>query len=189
MYRESLAISLDAYGDEHPETAFTLGNLASAILQQGELEEAEQLYRKALKIRREKLSANSPLVATSLLGLGQVLVGKNKPADAEPLLRDALAITTNARPKGHWRMGVCQSVLGECLTALEMFEEAEHLLLRGHDVLVSSKGESSLQTIAARNRIVVLYTKWEKPKKANSWSEASQAVPSEDSIRVKLGPP
>lgn len=56
-----------------------------------------------------------------------------------------------------------------------MFEEAEDLLLRGLDALVSSNGKNNLQTKAARERIIVLYTKWNRPKKADAWRDVSQA--------------
>ena len=137
--------------------------------------EAEELYRKALDIRRKKLPPDSPLTAYPLLGLGKVLVDRDKPADAEPLLREALAISTSTRPKGHWRIALGPSVLGECLTALGMFEEAEDLLLRSHDELVGSRGKDNLQTIAARERIIALFTKWNNPKEADAWRDASQA--------------
>ena len=56
-----------------------------------------------------------------------------------------------------------------------MFEEAEDLLLRGLDALVGSKGKNNLQTIAARERIIVLYTKWKRPKKADALRDTPPA--------------
>ncbi len=72
-------------------------------------------------------------------------------------------------------IAVCQSVLGECLTALGMFEEAEDLRLRSHDLLLSSKRKNDLQTTAARKRIISLDGKWNRPKKTDAWRGASQA--------------
>ncbi len=173
MYRASLNISLNAYGEDHPETAYTLGNLASALLQQGEMDEAETLYRKALEIRRRKLAPESPLLTRPLLGLGKISLKKAKPADAEPLLREALAVSTAGYPKGHRMIAVCQSVLGECLTARGVFEEAEDLLLRGYQGLAGTKGEPH-QTLAARRRIMALYAAWGQPERAGTWEEALQ---------------
>jgi len=56
-----------------------------------------------------------------------------------------------------------------------MFEEAEELMLSSHDALVHSKGKNDRQTKAARKRIIALYSKWRRPKKADAWREGSRA--------------
>ena len=59
--------------------------------------------------------------------------------------------------------------------ALGMFEEAEPLLLSSYDDLVGKSGKDSRHAIAARDRIIALYTKSGRPEKADAWRMAAQA--------------
>jgi tetratricopeptide (TPR) repeat protein len=124
LYRQSLAIdrkvsalmsgclfhrtSCQVYGDEHPEVATNLNNLAALLAAQGKYDEAEPLYQQSLAIDR-KVSAlmsdclfhrtscqvygdEHPDVATDLNNLAALLEAQGKYDDAEPLYWQSLAI-------------------------------------------------------------------------------------------------
>ena len=78
---------------------------------------------------------NHPGVAGSLIVLGKNLVQQEKFDEAEPLLRECLAIRQKALPPDHWRIYSAMSILGECLTGLGQWAEAEPLLLDGYQGL------------------------------------------------------
>lgn len=50
LYRQALHIREVCQGQEHPDCAASLNNMAAALHSDGELDEAEVLYRRALRI-------------------------------------------------------------------------------------------------------------------------------------------
>ena len=52
-------------------------------------------------------------------------------------------------------------MLGECLTALGRFDEAETLLLGSYDRLKAAQSESGNETLDALRRTVKLYESWD----------------------------
>ena len=55
MFEESLAIRKKMLGEEHPDVADSLNNLASLYKNQGKYDEAEKMYNEALAIRKKML--------------------------------------------------------------------------------------------------------------------------------------
>merc|ERR1719326_2599825 len=73
MLRDALAIRKSALGDNHPNVATSLSNLAAVLKDQGKLAEAEPMYRDALAVWKSALGENHPHVATALGNLGVLL--------------------------------------------------------------------------------------------------------------------
>ena len=82
MLRRALEIRKKVLGENHPDVARSLGNLAGLLQAQNKLAEAEPLYRRAIAIRKSTLGENHPDVATSLRNLG-VLLDKKREGFAE----------------------------------------------------------------------------------------------------------
>jgi tetratricopeptide (TPR) repeat protein len=100
--------SCKVLGEEHPDVATSLNNLAVLLKTQGKYDEAEPLYRQSLAIDR-KVSAfmsvwlfhrtscqvygdEHPDVAGDLNNLAELLKAQGKYDDAEPLYQQSLAI-------------------------------------------------------------------------------------------------
>ncbi len=66
-------------------------------------------------------------------------------------------------------MGVPKSLLGETLTALGRYDEAERLLLEAHGVLKDIPGQQRREAMATRARLVALYEAWGRPEKTISY--------------------
>ena len=64
-----LALTQDAFGEEHVDTAASYNNLAFIINAQGRFAEAESLYQKALEIRARVLGEEHPETAISYSNL------------------------------------------------------------------------------------------------------------------------
>ena len=64
LYRQALELSKKAVGEEHPETATRLHNLAGALLCQGNAEEAARMGKQALAIFEKALGADHPNTQT-----------------------------------------------------------------------------------------------------------------------------
>jgi tetratricopeptide (TPR) repeat protein len=92
MHREALAAWRGLLGNEHTNVADSLNNLASALVGQDKLAEAEILCHQALALNRKLLGEEHREVARSLNNLAVVLWSQGKSAEAEPLFRQALAM-------------------------------------------------------------------------------------------------
>ena len=88
------------------------------------------------------------------------------PSVAEPALRECLEIRQRVFPEGHRRTALASSALGEALTKLGRFQEAEPLLRGSLPVLQAIGGNQHGETRKAVNRIVELYEAWDRPEQA-----------------------
>ena len=86
--------------------------------------------------------------------------------DAEAALRQAWQIYSAALPEDHWRTADTASLLGGSLVGLGRLEEAEPLLVGAYENLVETRGPEHPFTTAARQRVVDLYTAWDRPADA-----------------------
>ena len=63
MFEESLAIRKKMLGEEHPDVAQSLNNLAALYENQGKYDEAEKMFEESLAIRKKMLGEEHPDVA------------------------------------------------------------------------------------------------------------------------------
>ena len=73
LLKRSLAIREKQLGDNHPDVATSLNNLASLYESQGKYEEAEPLYQRAIAILLEKLGKNHPNTQTGTMNYYRML--------------------------------------------------------------------------------------------------------------------
>ena len=95
MQREGLALRKKLFGNEHPDVARSLNNLAEVISAQGRPAEAESLFREALAMKQKLLGNEHPDVPNSLAGLSGALA-----RSAHRALCDGLALVDCARGRG-----------------------------------------------------------------------------------------
>ncbi|MCA2693052.1 MULTISPECIES: CHAT domain-containing tetratricopeptide repeat protein, partial [unclassified Microcystis] len=88
-------------GDNHPDTAISLNNLALLYKSQGRYSEAEPLYKQALAIRKQQLGDNHPSTATSLNNLAFLYQSQGRYSEAEPFYKEALAIWKKQLGENH----------------------------------------------------------------------------------------
>lgn len=96
-----LEIQRRLLGEEHPEVAKSLNNLALLLKDQGNYAEAEPLLHQALAMHRKLVEKEHPEVATTLNNLACLLQDQGNYAAAETLYREALAMTRNLRGSEH----------------------------------------------------------------------------------------
>ena len=90
------ALTADVRGDEHPDSAIILANLANVYLDRGRFEMAVDAHSRALAVRRATLPPQHPHVATSEMNLGVTYSSMGQPSKALPHLERAVAIKTAA---------------------------------------------------------------------------------------------
>ena len=125
-----------------------------------------QLYRGALEVCRDALPIDDPRLIHNLNKLADYLDAKGRrallqgrAADAEPVLRELLATRLEINPPESgwtWFPAIARGLLGESLTKLNRYAEAEPLLLENLEVN---------KTREARVRVIALYESWGKPEK------------------------
>ena len=130
LYRRSLALAEQRYGDHHTEVAVRLNNLAQLLQDTNRLEEAEPLMRRALAIGEQSYGGDHPEVATQLNNLALLLQDTNRLEEAEPLMRRALAIAEQSYGGDHPKVAAQLNNLALLLQATNRLEEAEPLMRR-----------------------------------------------------------
>ncbi|MEH2007151.1 tetratricopeptide repeat protein [Nostoc sp.] len=91
-YKQCLEVTKKRLGEEHPDIATRLNNLALLYNSQGRYSEAEPLYIQALALTRKLLGEEHPSVATSLNNLAALYKSQGRYSEAEPLFIQALDI-------------------------------------------------------------------------------------------------
>ncbi|MEO8054176.1 MAG: serine/threonine-protein kinase [Acidobacteriota bacterium] len=156
LSRESVAFGRKALGDGHPSVAIRLNNLSRPLLELGKYDEAAAALREALRIAMDAFGDGHPAVATYKVNLARVHLARKDAAAAEPLLREALAVRRKALPPGDWRTATARSLLGEALTSLGRYGEAERLLLEAKGALRDVPGAEGREAKATAQRLAAL---------------------------------
>jgi tetratricopeptide (TPR) repeat protein len=134
LMRRALAIDEESYeesyGNDHPDVATDLNNLAALLQATNRLAEAEPMMRRALAIDEASYGKDHPRVAIGLNNLAQVLQATNRLAEAEPMIRRALAIDEASYGKDHPRVAIRLNNLATLLHATNRLAEAEPLMHR-----------------------------------------------------------
>jgi tetratricopeptide (TPR) repeat protein len=79
-------------GEDHPDVATSLNNLADLYRKQGRYPEAEPLFLRSLSIKEKQLGADHPSVATSLNNLAFLYNAQGNYVEAKTLSQRALTI-------------------------------------------------------------------------------------------------
>ena len=125
-------------GEETPEFAVSLVQVAEDRLFRNDAAGAEALLRQSLEIRRKRLSAGHPEIASTQVRLGEVLLAEGQAASALPLLHDAYAAAVHPPfPLPAWQVADALSAYGACLLALGRQNEGEALLRESRAGLTS----------------------------------------------------
>ena len=85
MFQAAAAMQKKFLGDDHPNLAATLNNLALVLREEGKLRESEATLRRVLEIRRKHFGDAPPSVTASLLELTNVPGAKENPGRREAI--------------------------------------------------------------------------------------------------------
>lgn len=113
-------------------------------------------------------------LAYALVGLAEVLLEQGESAEAHALVLEAMTIHQAALPAEHFGIVEAQRVLGECLTALGRYEEAEVQLLGTQSICERQFGAVHVRTITVTEALVELYAAWHEAE-AGRGHDASAA--------------
>jgi serine/threonine protein kinase len=172
LFEECLALSREKLGDDHPSTATTLENLARAYLASERGEQALPLFRELVEAQRQRSAGDALMIALFQWSTARELLEHRQYAEAEKYLRESLGTIERLRPD-HWSTFAAKCQLGAAIAGQGRFEEAEPLCLDGYNGLVHRHAgvpvEVKLRIEEALQRLIDLYTAWEKPAVAAKW--------------------
>jgi nephrocystin-3 len=130
LYKLSLTIREEIFGENHPSVASSLNNLAVLLKTTNRMREAELLTRRTLKIDEERFGENHPRVAIDLNNLALLFQDTNRFSEAEPLMRRALKISEVTFGESHPSIASSLNSLACLLVNTKRFSEAEPLMRR-----------------------------------------------------------
>ncbi|MCP4246449.1 MAG: serine/threonine protein kinase [bacterium] len=174
LFAELLPARRRLLGESHPHTLVAMGFLAAARAKLGRYAEAEPVARELVtRLKDQSPPAPPTRVARALHLLADILMNRGDLQAAEPLLRESLERRQAALPESDPSIAVTEGALGECLTALGRYEEAEALLLESYSRLAPQEGEENDEARQACERIAALYEAWGEPERAAEWRARS----------------
>ncbi len=157
LYKRALAIREKSLGEEHPDVATSLNNLAGLYRAQGKYAEAEHMYSHALAIREKSLGKGHPDVATSLNNLAELYITQGKYAEAEPLYRRALEIYEKVVGTDHPLAATLFNNLAELYKAQGKYAEAEPLYRRALAIREKSLDKDHPDVATSLNNLAALF--------------------------------
>jgi tetratricopeptide (TPR) repeat protein len=156
LCRRALAISEVSLGQDHPDVAVDLTNLALVLRETNHLAEAELLLRRALAIFEASYGADHPGMAVGLKSLGSLLRNTNRLAEAEPLLRRALAIFEASSGPDDPGVAAGLNSLASLLHDTNRLTEAEPLYRRALAIQEASYGPDHPEVALSLNNLALL---------------------------------
>lgn len=130
QFRRALEIRRQLHGPRHPETTGAMGNLGTALLQKGRLQEGKEIVAQALEIETDVLGPDHPDLAYWLKQLGTASRAAGDPVAAVGFYRRGLAILRSSLGEDHpqtasmkYSLATVLSDLGEHREALDALNE------------------------------------------------------------------
>ncbi|MBD2447987.1 tetratricopeptide repeat protein [Nostoc sp. FACHB-152] len=156
-HMQCLSTVKNRLGEEHPDVATSLNNLAALYDSQGRYAEAELLYLQALAMRKRLLGEEHPNVATSLNNLAALYGSQGRYAEAEPLYLQALAMRKRLLGEKHPNVAASLNNLAYLYKFQGRYSEAEPLYLQALALYKSLLGEEHPDVAASLDNLAVLY--------------------------------
>ncbi len=169
LYDEAFAAFEHTYGLQHPYTAGIVNNLALTYCSLGDYEKSEELHRQALELHKQVYPPGHHKISYPYIGLGAVYSAQGEYVEAESMYRQALELTEPNFAADHPRIAEIKSLLGGCLCELGRFEEAERVLLESYTSQKETYSNKDKRTRDTLQRLVELYTDWDKPDEAATY--------------------
>ncbi len=144
--RQCLDIAKQRLGEDHPDVASSLNNLAGLYNDQGRYEKAEPLYLQALELRKKLLGEDHPDVATSLNNLAGLYNAQGRYEKAEPLYLQALELRKKLLGEDHPYVATSLNNLALLYNAQGRYEKAEPLYLQALELCKKLLGENHPNT-------------------------------------------
>jgi tetratricopeptide (TPR) repeat protein len=169
LFKESLAMNRQLFGEAHPEVTANLSNLGLLARDRGDYRQADILFAQVVAADKRVLGPAHIQVGRALNNWAESVRRSGDPRRAESLLRESIAIHAAALSPTHWQTASTRSLLAQCLIAEQRFAEAERLLLEAYATISREFGVAHARTKTVAERTVELYDAWKRPTEAGEW--------------------
>ncbi|NER49712.1 MAG: tetratricopeptide repeat protein [Symploca sp. SIO1A3] len=142
--QECKTVAETRLGNQHPDFATSLNNLAELYRCQGRYSEAEPLYLQAINIAKHSLPEDHPSLATYLNNLALLYKSLGRYEEAEPLYKQAIEIAKHSLPEDHPSLANHLNNLAELYYFQGRYKEAELLYLQAINIAKRSPQENHL---------------------------------------------
>jgi tetratricopeptide (TPR) repeat protein len=146
-----------AKGDEDPDTATSLNNLAALYEDMGEYAKAEPLFKEALEIHQKIFGREHPDTATNLNNLAELYWEMGEYAKAEPLNKEALEICRKVFGREHPNTATSLNNLGALYKDMGEYPKAEPLYKEALEIRLKVLGREHPDTAESLNSLAELY--------------------------------
>ena len=157
LAQEALKIDRQLLGEEHPDYAKCLRNLAGLYHAMGAYGRAEPLFRQALEIRKKALGEEHPDYATSLNNLAVLYHDMGAYDRAELRSRQALEVTRKAVGEEHPDYAKCLNNLAGLYHDMGAYGRAEPLYRQALEIWKKAVGEEHPDYAFGLNNLAGLY--------------------------------
>jgi len=124
---QALTLSRQIWGEEHPNIATSLSNLAELYRFQGRYAEAQPLCQQVLEMTKRLFVGDHPNVATSLNNLAALYQSQGRYAEAQPLCQQALEMTKRLFVGDHPNVATSLNNLAALYNSQGRYAEAQPL--------------------------------------------------------------
>ncbi|MEH2320876.1 tetratricopeptide repeat protein, partial [Nostoc sp.] len=156
-FRQCLEITKKRLGEEHPDVALSLNNLAYLYDSQGRYSEAEPIYIQALALTRKLLGEEHPDVALSLNNLAALYDSQGRYSEAEPIYIQVLALRRKLLGEEHPSIASSLNNLAYLYDSQGRYSEAEPIYIQALALTRKLLGEEHPSVASSLNNLAHLY--------------------------------
>ncbi|TRU32368.1 MAG: tetratricopeptide repeat protein [Microcystis aeruginosa Ma_MB_F_20061100_S20D] len=157
LHQQALEILGKSLGNDHPDYAGSLNNLAALYKSMGQYEQALPLHQQALEILGKSLGTDHPDYAGSLNNLAALYKSMGQYEQALPLHQQALAIRGKSLGTDHPDYAGSLNNLAALYKSIGQYEQALPLHQQALEILGKSLGTDHPDYAHALNNLVTLY--------------------------------
>ncbi|MCW5961682.1 MAG: tetratricopeptide repeat protein [Pyrinomonadaceae bacterium] len=148
-----MKVKQEVYGEESPQYAWSLYNLAFLLNNQLRFNESLIHSEQIVRQRDRTIPEEHPVISAALQMKAVSLMGGGDSVSAEELFRQSLSLRERTLAPDHWILDTSRSILGECLAQNGKTAEARDLLVQSLENLTEKLGSQHEQVKNARQRL------------------------------------
>ncbi|NER24901.1 MAG: tetratricopeptide repeat protein [Symploca sp. SIO1C2] len=158
LAKSALAILQQVLGEEHPDVAQNLNNLAALYYNQGRYSEAEPLLRQALEMNQRLLGEEHPNVASTINNLAALYNNQGRYSEAELLYRQSLEMRLRLLGDEHPDIASTLNNLAGLYSSQGRYSEAEPFYRQALEMRLRLLGDEHPDVAAALSNLALLYS-------------------------------
>ncbi|KAL9573929.1 hypothetical protein ACKAV7_001921 [Fusarium commune] len=155
--RRALDLRREVLGEEHPDTMWSMADLAVTYHQQGRYDKAESIYQEVLELRREVLGETHPDTISSMADLATIYHAQGQYEEAEELKDKALALRREVLGEKHPDTISSMADLAMIYHAQGRYEEDEEISVKVLELRREVLGDKHPDTISSMADLAMTY--------------------------------